>query len=241
MLHSIAWQNMPWIYFKIRQPPLCVFLCVCIYIYIYSLISFLCGGDTTLCLRSLAIGHMSIMSELLLKLDASFEPGATKSQIHLFATHNWVQHANHSAMTQKTDWHEPCGITRRSQQWVGSGQEIFHWAAYTPGTAHIDIIFVWRRHGNMYPRTGSRVNANYEQIASWAGCQVHTGSSRISETYGNSSPTAVPGMLITRPCEKKNGFVLAVWCHTSVTAVSLFWVGTILQWAYQQTYMLWCI
>ena len=35
---------------------------------------------------------------------------------------------------------------------------------------------------NMLPCTGSRVNTNYERIASWGGCQRWTGDPRILET-----------------------------------------------------------
>ena len=35
---------------------------------------------------------------------------------------------------------------------------------------YVYIISVWRRHQNISPFTDSRVNANYEQIASWAAC-----------------------------------------------------------------------
>ena len=33
------------------------------------------------------------------------------------------------------------------------------------------IIFVWRRHENMSPYIGSKVNTNYERITSCVGCQ----------------------------------------------------------------------
>ena len=42
--------------------------------------------------------------------------------------------------------------------------------------------FVWRRHDNMPPCTDSRVNTNYERIASWGGCKWRTGVPRILET-----------------------------------------------------------
>ena len=44
------------------------------------------------------------------------------------------------------------------------------------------FFFAWRTHENMSPCTGSRVNTNYERIASWGGCQCWTGNPRISET-----------------------------------------------------------
>ena len=46
--------------------------------------------------------------------------------------------------------------------WVGT---ILRWAAYTWNWS-FDIIFVWRKHEKMSPCTGSRVNSNYERIAS---------------------------------------------------------------------------
>ena len=42
--------------------------------------------------------------------------------------------------------------------------------------------FVWRRHDNMLPCTGSRVNANHERIASWGEWQCRAGDPRIIET-----------------------------------------------------------
>ena len=51
-------------------------------------------------------------------------------------------------------------------------------------TSHdICIMFVWRKHENMSPCTGSRVNTNYERITSWSGCQCWTGNPRILETF----------------------------------------------------------
>ena len=47
--------------------------------------------------------------------------------------------------------------------------------------SHI-YYFVWRKHENMSPCTGNRVNTNYERIASWGGCQGWTGDPRILET-----------------------------------------------------------
>ena len=42
--------------------------------------------------------------------------------------------------------------------------------------------FVWRKHENMSLCSGSRVNTNYERIASWGGWQCWTGDPRILET-----------------------------------------------------------
>ena len=48
---------------------------------------------------------------------------------------------------------------------------------------HIYIYyFVWRGHDSMPPCTVSRVDTNYERIASWGGCQWRTGNPRILET-----------------------------------------------------------
>ena len=51
-----------------------------------------------------------------------------------------------------------------------------HWATYHSATLS---FFVWRKHEDMFPCTGSRVNTNYERIASWGG---RTGDPRILET-----------------------------------------------------------
>ena len=42
--------------------------------------------------------------------------------------------------------------------------------------------FVWRKLENMSLCSGSRVNTNYERIASWGGCQYWTGNPSILET-----------------------------------------------------------
>ena len=64
---------------------------------------------------------------------------------------------------------------------------------------------VWRKHENMSPCTGSRINTNYERIASWGGCQYWTGDPRISETP--LAPTVVGSVLTTRswPMHLSNG------------------------------------
>ena len=54
--------------------------------------------------------------------------------------------------------------------------------------------FVWRKHENVIPCTGIRVNTNYERIASWGGCQCWTGDIRTLET-----PLVVASVFITRP------------------------------------------
>ena len=41
------------------------------------------------------------------------------------------------------------------------------------------VYFVWRKHENISPCTGSRVNTNDECIASWGGCQCWTRDPRI--------------------------------------------------------------
>ena len=47
-----------------------------------------------------------------------------------------------------------------------------------------ETIFVWSKHKNMSPCTGSRVITSFERIASCAGNQSQT---RASETQGNST------------------------------------------------------
>ena len=56
------------------------------------------------------------------------------------------------------------------QQRVDSGQELFSTGLLIPGTG-CRYYFVWRKHENMSPCTGSRVNTSYGRIASWGGCQ----------------------------------------------------------------------
>ena len=44
------------------------------------------------------------------------------------------------------------------------------------------ISFVWRKHKNVTPCADSRVNTNYERIASWDGCQCWTGLQNLRDT-----------------------------------------------------------
>ena len=57
--------------------------------------------------------------------------------------------------------------------------------------------FLWRKHENMSPCTGSKVNTNYEHIASWGGCQCWTGEPGIVESP--LPPAVVASVLNTRP------------------------------------------
>ena len=63
-------------------------------------------------------------------------------------------------------WYHTPGKTM-SRLWAGT---ILHCTAYT-WHRRIDISFVWRKHENMYPRTGIRVVTSYEGMASCAGTQ----------------------------------------------------------------------
>ena len=49
------------------------------------------------------------------------------------------------------------------------------WGVKNPHYIHI-LFFVWRRHDNISPYTGSSLNANHKQTTSWAGCQLLTGT-----------------------------------------------------------------
>ena len=62
--------------------------------------------------------------------------------------------------------------------------------------------FAWRRHGNISPCTGSRVNSNYVWIASRVGTQFRT---RVSESQRQFPPPTVMSHLTSF---KKRGFRL---------------------------------
>ena len=70
------------------------------------------------------------------------------------------------------------------------------------------IIFVWRKHENMSPCTGSRVYFRHQWIASCAGTQF--------PTWATPPPTIMPSVLAIRswPTRRKNGLALAVWYRT---------------------------
>ena len=57
--------------------------------------------------------------------------------------------------------------------------------------------FVWRKHENMSPCTGSRVKTNYERIALWGWCQCWTGDPKILE-IPLAAPTVAAIFLTTR-------------------------------------------
>ena len=82
------------------------------------------------------------------------------------AAHCSSQHLNHSTMTHpsKMYWHQ-----------LSTGS-ITHWLQHL--ALAYRYYFVWRKHENMSPCTGSRANTNYERIASWSGCQCWTGDLR---------------------------------------------------------------
>ena len=68
--------------------------------------------------------------------------------------------------------------TTRNRFWAGT---VLHWSAYT---------WHWRKYIISYegdtiscfPCTGSRVNTNYERIATWGGCQWRTVYPRLLKT-----------------------------------------------------------
>ena len=84
--------------------------------------------------------------------------------------------------------------------------------------------FVWSRHNNMSPCTGSKVNSNYERIASRVGTQFRT---RASESQKHlPPPTVVSKVLTTRPWPtRQNGLASAEQYHTLNTTVSRFGAG----------------
>ena len=84
-------------------------------------------------------------------------------------------------------YHTPC--TTASRFWARTN---FHLAAYT-WHWRIDIIFVWKRHGNMSPLTGIRVNTNHKRIASCAEYQVG------AQSQVTPPPIAVSSVLTTQP------------------------------------------
>ena len=83
-----------------------------------------------------------------------------------------------------------------------------HGDATCYGNLHESVYayyFVWRKHENVSPCTGSRVNTNYERFASWDGCQRHP-----------SPPTFVASVLTSRPwpVRQKNGLAPTGRYHT---------------------------
>ena len=58
---------------------------------------------------------------------------------------------------------------------------------------YIYIIFIWSKHENMSPCTGSRINTSCKRIASYVKCQFRT---QASESQENSpTPAIKPGVL----------------------------------------------
>ena len=128
---------------------------------------------------------LPVMSDVFHEVDVSFERGPQECQGNS-ATHQCAEFPTHSAMTRPSKnglalaaWYHKPGTTA-SRLWEG---RFLHWAAYA-WQWRIDIIFVWRKHENMSPCTGSSVNTSYERVASCAGCQFLT---RASGSQGNSA------------------------------------------------------
>ena len=99
---------------------------------------------------------------------------------------------------------------------------------YMPLKMYVITLFLWRKHDNISPCTGSRVITSFERIASCAGTQFR---SRASESQGNSAAcyyAKCPNQSATTRTSKK---LLAVWYHTPGTTTSRLWAGTILHWA----------
>ena len=79
-----------------------------------------------------------------------------------------------------------------AHHWYLAG--LFHSKTYSSSDMS---YFVWRKHENMSPCTGSRVNANYERIASWGGYQCWT--------------TVVASVLTTRPWPIRQRRISTSW------------------------------
>ena len=94
-----------------------------------------------------------------------------------------------------------------SWYWAGT---ILYWFAYTLDW-RIDIS--WGRTGNIYPCISSRVNINYEWIASLAGCKLRT---QAPEYQASLLQAAVWGELDTAT-SVKHEFLLATRYHTPST------------------------
>ena len=88
--------------------------------------------------------------------------------------------------------------------------------------------FVWKRHDKMSPCTDSKVNANFEWVASWSGCQWRTGTPK-------SKTPLVAHFCSQRPSHSgmahPNGLARAERYHTLATIANRFWARTILHWA----------
>ena len=94
----------------------------------------------------------------------------------VLTTRPWPTHQK-NGLALAVFYHTPGTASRL---WAGAS---LHWAAYT-WHWHIDIISLWRKHGNMSLCTGSRANASYGWIASCAGTQFQM---QAPESQGNST------------------------------------------------------
>ena len=111
-------------------------------IYIYIHIYNLCGGDMRTCLHTLAT-----ISELLHRVETSFEPVIPNSQRHFRHLYYGGQHAKHWFLIHpsKTDWHQLNCIPHRWQLQGDSGQEWISTGLLTPGTKyHFCMEETWR-------------------------------------------------------------------------------------------------
>ena len=79
------------------------------------------------------------------------------------------------------EWHQMSGITQWLQQRVDSSRNDSPLGCL-PLTLAYRYYLVWRNHMNMFPCTGSRMNTNYELIASWGRCQCWTWDPEIWQT-----------------------------------------------------------
>ena len=82
------------------------------------------------CLCGLAARQITVMSELLDEMDASFESWAPNSQRRLPTPTDVTR----VLPTRVVNWNQLIGITHRSQQRVDSGQERFSNGMLTHGT-----------------------------------------------------------------------------------------------------------
>ena len=98
-----------------------------------------------------------------------------------------------------------------TSDWVCTG---YRQSVYSLSKHLYQYRFVWRKHENMCPCTGSGVNTDYERIASWCGYQCWT---RDRESYIHLSPPAVAAsVLTTRPwpiCQKTDWHQLSGITH----------------------------
>ena len=143
------------------------------------------------------------------------------------------QRPNHSAITHPS---KKQNGTRRAVSHIDHNSESILGRNDSPlSCLHLALAyryyFVWRRHDNMPPFTGSMVNTNYEWIASWGGCQWRTRDPRILQTpLASHCCSQRPNhSAMTHP--SKNGLAPGERYHTLATTGSRFWARMILHWA----------